>query len=336
MKAAQIVAPRRIEIIDIDPSDISSAPDGAVLIKTHLSAICGSDMPMFALEYHPSDYPMAPGMSIHECIGVIVASKSDRFKEGDEVLSMPPLETVTGARFLRARPLNIGGLAEYFLSHEDATVPLAKFDRKDYTLMSQPLGTVIWACRKLGNLLNQDTVVLGQGSMGLLMTHMLSNLGAKTVITIDLLDYRLAVSRQMRATHTINAAEEDPVAVVKEITNGRMADLVVEIVGHQTKTINQCLDLVKRGGTVFGFGGQVEPIYDFRFSDFLRKNVRLIGSVAPEAQNDFPLAMDMITQDRIDVSPIITHHLPFTEVQAAFELSLHEKESAIKIVMEYD
>ena len=140
----------------------------------------------------------------------------------------------------------------------------------------------------------------------------------------------------MGATHTVNAAEEDPVAIVEEITNGRMADLVVEIGGHQTETINQCLDFVKRGGTVFAFGGQVEPIYDFRFSEFFRKNVRLIGSVAPDAQNDFPLAMDMITQGRINVLPIITHHLPFTEVQRAFELSLHKKESAIKIVMEYD
>jgi threonine dehydrogenase-like Zn-dependent dehydrogenase len=321
VKAAQMVAPRQIEMIDIHPPDISSEPAGTVLIKTHRSAICGTDMPLFVQDRPASDYPLGLGLSIHECIGVVAASKSARFKEGDEILALPR---------------GSGGLAEYFLSHENVTVPLTKYGRKDCILMSQPLGTVIWACRKLGNLLNQDTVVVGQGPMGLLMTHTLSNLGAKTIIATDLLDYRLAVSKQMRATHTINAAEADVVAVVQEITKGRMADVVVEMVGHQTETINQCLNLVKRGGTILAFGVPDEPVYNFHFGDFFRKNIHFIGSVGPDVQNDFPLAMDMISQGRIDVSPIITHHLPFTEVQRGFELSLHKKDRAIKIILEYD
>ena len=50
MKAAQIVAPRQIEMIDTDKPDISSDPEGAVLIKTQMNAICGTDMPWFAME----------------------------------------------------------------------------------------------------------------------------------------------------------------------------------------------------------------------------------------------------------------------------------------------
>ena len=49
MKAAQIVAPRQIEMIDIDEPDISSDPEGAVLIKNHMNAICGTDMPSFVI-----------------------------------------------------------------------------------------------------------------------------------------------------------------------------------------------------------------------------------------------------------------------------------------------
>ena len=321
MKAAQVVAPRQIEMIDIDKPDISSDPEGAVLIKNQMNAICGTDMPSFVME-HPADaYPLSPGMTIHECIGVVAASKSDRFKEGDAVLALP------------GRP---GGLSEYFVASEAVTVPLVNFGRKDCILMSQPLGTVIWACSKLGNLLNQDVVVVGQGPMGLLFTHLLSNLGAKTVVATDLVDFRLEAAKQMQATHTINAAEVDTVAAVEEITDGRMADLVVEVVGHQTETINQCMDLVKRDGTLLAFGVPDDPTYPFRFGDLFRKNIRLIGSVGPDAQNNFPLAMDMIAQGRIDVSPMITHRLPFTEVQRGFELSLYKKDEAIKIVLEYD
>ena len=67
-----------------------------------------------------------------------------------------------------------------------------------------------------------------------------------------------------------------------------------------------------------------------------QKNITLIGSVGPEAQSDFPLAMDMIAQGRMDVSPIITHHLPFTEVQKGFELFVDHRDEAIKVVLEYD
>ena len=321
MKAAQIVAPHQIEMIDTDKPDISSDPEGAVLIKTQMNAICGTDMPWFAMERPASDYPLSLGTTIHECIGVIAASKSDRFKEGDAVLALPG---------------RIGGLAEYFVSHEAVTIPLVEFERKDCILMSQPLGTVIWACSKLGSLLNQDVVVMGQGPMGLLFTHLLSNLGAKTVVATDLVDFRLEAAKQMQATHMINAAEVDTVAAVEGITDGRMADLVVEVIGHQTETINQCMDLVKRDGTILAFGVPDDPTYPFGFGDLFRKNIRLIGSVGPDAQNNFPLAMDMIAQGRIDVSPMITHRLPFTEVQRGFELSLHKKDEAIKIVLEYD
>ncbi len=320
MRAGQIVAPRQIEIVDIEQPNLANYPDGTVMIKTAHSAICGTDMPSFVLEHPAESYPLQPGLSIHEAIGVITDSKSDRFKPGDEVLALP--------RY-------IGGLSEYFLSDESVTMPLTDFPRKDCILMSQPLGTVVWACRKLPNLLNLDVVVVGQGPMGLLFTHTLSNLGAKTVITTDVVDFRLSVSKKMRATHTINAAKQDPAAVVEGITEGRMADLVIEVVGHQTETINDCLQLLKRGGTLLAFGVPDDLVYDFHFADFFRKNINFIGSVGPDAPNDFPLAMDMIAQGRIDVSPIITHHLPFTEAQLGFEMALNKKDEAIKIVFDY-
>ena len=321
MKTGQIVAPRQIEIIDIEQPNLADYPDGTVMIKTVHSAICGTDMPSFVLEHPADSYPLGTGLSIHEAIGIVTESTSDKFKAGDEVLALP--------RY-------IGGLSEYFLSDESVTLPLTDFPRKDCILMSQPLGTVVWACRKLPNLLNLDTVVVGQGPMGLLFTHMLSNLGARTVITTDLVDFRLSVSKKMQATHTINAAKENPIAVVEEITEGRMADLVIEVVGHQTETINECLQLLKRGGTLLAFGVPDDQIYDFHFADFFQKNLRFIGSVGPDAPNDFPLAMDMIAQGRLDVSPIITHHLPFTEAQFGFEMALNKKDEAVKIVFDYE
>ena len=88
------------------------------------------------------------------------------------------------------------------------------------------------------------------------------------MIAADRLDYRLAAAREMRATHTVNVEEQDLVAAVEELTDGRMADLVFEAVGHQTETINQCIDLVMKGGTIVGFGGQVDAMYNSALPTF--------------------------------------------------------------------
>lgn len=320
MKAAQIVAPRRFEIVDVGHPDIKREKAGSVLIKTYRSALCGSDMPPFAQDRPAADYPLLAGLSMHECIGTVAETNSGRFKEGDEVLSIP-------------RDRN--GLAEYFISSETLTVALPGVESKDQMVLAQPLGTVIWACRKLGNLINRDVVLVGQGPMGLLMASMLSNLGAKTIVAADPVEYRLQVAKKMGATHTVNVASTELTTAVQDITGGRMADLVVEIVGHQMETINTCLRLVKRNGTVLAFGVPDHKIYDFRYSDFFRKNATFIGSVGLDVQTDVPLAMDMLRQGRIDVSPMITHHLPFTDAQLGFELSLHKKDGAIKVIFDY-
>ena len=321
MKAAQLIAPKRFEIVDVPAPNLGPQSLGAIIVKVELAGICGSDIPTFAYEHPPTEYPMPPGLSSHECIGVISASRSPRLKEGDPVIAIPE---------------ESNGLAEYFLTTEGRTVPLLPVPKKEELLLSQPLGTVLWACRKLPNMLLKDIVVMGQGPMGLLMTQVLSNLGAKTVVALDKLDYRLQVSKQMHATHTVNVDKEDAVELVREVTEGRMADLVVEIVGHQQETLNQCLHLVKRGGTILAFGVPDDEVYRFDFGRFYRQNLTLIGSVGPEFQNDIPLAMDMIVQGRVNVSPIISHKLPFDRVQRGFEIFTRQTDGAIKVVLNYD
>ena len=322
MKAAHVVAHRQIEVFETDAPKMEDFPVGSIKVKTRMTAICGSDSPHFVLERQVKDYPLNIGISIHECVGTVTETKSDKFKTGDLVQARPTA--------------GIGGLAEYYISHDNVAVKLVDFDPLDQILMSQPLGTVIWAVRKLGNILNQDTVILGQGPMGLLMTHMLSNLGAKTIIATDTVDFRLATARRMRATHMLNPERGDIVAQVREITDGRMADLVVEIVGHNQQTVNFCLKLAKRLGTVLAFGVPDEDVYAFQYGEFFRKNVTMIGSVGPDSQNDYPLAMDMIAQGRLDVSPLITHHLPFTEIQKGFELFIDHRDQAIKVILDYE
>lgn len=70
-----------------------------------------------------------------------------------------------------------------------------------------------------------QVVILGQGQNGLLMTQLISKMGARRVISMDLFDNRLSASKLMGATHTVNTSQVDPVAAVKEITDEMMCDV---------------------------------------------------------------------------------------------------------------
>lgn len=320
MRAAQITAPRHIEIVDVPEPRLNGAAPGMIKVRVERACLCGSDSPWFT---HMPRYPQPPGESIHECLGTVVESTSARFAVGDLALAVPYRQA---------------GLCEYFCVSDANAIHLPRGQMPlERLLMAQPLGTAIWACRKLGNLIGLDMVVVGQGPMGLLFSHLLSNLGARTVIGLDRLDYRLEAAHAMHATHTINVDRQDPAAAVREITEGKMADVAFEVVGHQGIAIDLCLDLVRRLGTVVAFGSPDRATYrDFPYEKLFRQNLTLIGSVTADPLSSYPLARDMILQGRIDVSPLITHVLPFFEVQKAFELFVDRQDRAIKVVLDYE
>lgn len=344
MKAVQIVGPRLAKVVDVEEPSLNGV--GRIKVRMERACLCGSDSPLFNYDFNalaeangrdPSKqlfvpfvdlergdpYPLQAGLSIHECLGTVVESTSNRFKEGDFVLALPD---------------HHDGLVEYMCASDRRAIPLPKNAvSKEEILMTQPLGTVVWATQKLGNIVDWDTVVVGQGPMGLMISHMLAHMGARTVIGMDRVDDRLEVAKKMRATHTVNVDREDPVAAVAEITDGRLAGLVVEAVGHQMETVGLCMQLARRLGTVLCFGvPDYEHYQNFPYSEFFRKNLKMMASVGADVVPNFSLARDLIAQGRVDVSPLVTHILPFEEIQKGYELFVDRKDGAIKVVIDYE
>jgi threonine dehydrogenase-like Zn-dependent dehydrogenase len=320
MKAAHIVAPRRLEIVDAPLPDLAQSAGEPILIRLHQGVLCASDFPRWTGGAFNVTFPRPIGDSLHECIGQIVESRSPRFKPGDWALAIPPDQR---------------GLSECFITDAGMAVPLPEHTPREHLILGQPLGTIIWGARKLPNLLHQDVAVIGQGPIGLMFDHLLSNMGARRVIGLDKLDDRLEMARRMRATHTINVDKSDPREAIAELTDGRGVDLVVEAVGHQVETLHLAIALCRREGTVLMFGVPDAELYPLPAWELLRKNIRFVGSVHPEVQRDLPLALDMIRQGRIDVAPLITHRFPFEQAQEAFELAVERRDRPIKVLLDF-
>lgn len=318
MKAALYTAPGRIEIVDVPAP--APAP-GDLLVRMETATICGSDLHYLA-DSPPETYPWKPGQSGHECIGTIESLHSDRFPPGLRVLVLPP---------------GFDGFAEFILADSTCVIPLPDDLESERAVLAQQLGTVIYCCKKLCNVLGKVFVVIGQGPAGLLFTMLLRMMGARCVIGLDLVDYRLEVARFVGASHTVNVERDDPVEAVRRITDGCMADGVVEAVG-KAETVNLCPSLVRQCGEVALFGVPKEEMLPVAVEDFLRKNVRLVASANAQGEaglTSFRLAVELIASRRLDVSPLISHRLWFADIVEGFRLAEEKRDGAVKILLKF-
>ncbi len=318
MRAVEISRPNEARLIEVSEPEFG---DGKVFVKMKKVAICGSDLPFFTGHtFQVSSYPLRPGMAGHECIGVVEESGIPEYSPGDVVLVLPP---------------SASGLVNYISVGSDQLVKLPSDEDADRILMTQVLGTVVHCCYKLDNVVGQTVAIIGQGPIGLLFSGMMRNLGARKIIGIDLFDYRLDKALEMGATHTLNASRLDPVEAVREITDGRMADTVIEAVGLE-ETVNTSIDMAKHSGLVVIFGVPKVEFTGIRLDDFLREELRMIASVGPDREKDYKFALELILQNRIDVSKLITHHIPFSEIQRAYEIASERLDRAVKVIVDID
>ncbi len=294
--------------------------DAQIIFQPELACLCGSDLPFFDSDDEIAPYPQQIGHSLHEMIGTVVDTSGQRFRPGDRVLAVPVFQR---------------GFFERFALSEGRAIPLDTRQPVEHALLSQPLGTVLYALKKLPNVLDQDVAVVGQGPIGQMFVACLRNLGAREIIAIDRLPSRLEMSPRMGATRVICNADADAVKTVEQITAGAMADIVIEAVGHADQSLNLCIDLCRHGGRLLYFGVPPERIESVSWRQALYKNLTIHTSVNPDFERDFPLAMRWISEGRIDLTPLLTHRFPVDEIQTAFEVFRDRVDGALKVLLDF-
>lgn len=323
MQAIQITAPGETQFVEVD---IPALKPGHALIRTQRLSLCGSDI--FFLHHMPADfYPAPVGATGHEVVGEVMAvdAPGSGIQVGDVALVIAPEQTA---------------MAEYYLARVENVLRLPPGRPIEELLQAQQLGTVIYACRQLPNVVGKDVAVVGQGSAGLWFDFMLRRLGARRVMAIDLQAHRLAAGRLYGATDTIHNGGEnagvDVVAAVAGLTQGEMVDVAVVAAG-EVEAVNLAVLLLKMNGLLFCFGVPHEERFVFDYGRFFLQNLQakaVVGAYNEPGHASTWLAMEMIANGTIDVAPILTHRFPFAQVAAAYELQRTRDEGAIKIVVE--
>jgi L-iditol 2-dehydrogenase len=302
MKALQLVTPRQFRTVEIARPDVG---DKQVLVRLGKVVLCGSDIPKFTGMWRGLQYPLPAGMPIHECTGTVVESHSPRFDVGDVVVAVPRGDQ---------------GLAEYYAADASRTIRIpAPLIQSETSLLIQPLSTVVYALDRLGDIADRTAIVVGLGPIGLLATWLLRQYGAH-VVGVDPISWRCEAAQRLGAGRTFEVHSDRLVSQLAHDGTWEPADICVEAAGQQTRTINDCLYLVKRWGLVLALGIPLEPIYPFDYTRFFRHNLHLIGSVTPPDETFMIRAAEMVGRHEQELAFLITHRFGLDKAAEAYTL----------------
>ena len=224
-----------------------------------------------------------------------------------------------------------GGFAEYAVNHINtlARVPDTMSDAEATLVVTA--GTSMYGLTELGGLVaGESVVVIGPGPIGLLAVAVAKALGASPVILTGTRNRRLAIGKELGADRVINIHDEDPVGVVKELTDGIGADYVVECAGSES-TINQAIHMTNRGGKICLAAFPHDPV-TMDLAHLVKNNIYAYG-IRGEGRSATRRAMALMTEKRFDATKIHTHTFPLTDLPTALRYARERVDDAIKVVV---
>jgi len=336
MKAAVCEARETIVVKEVP---VPEPKEGEVLVQVKATGLCGSDVDGFTGHHPMITWPIILG---HECSGVIAALGPGvtGWQVGDEVAVEPFFNCKTCPACLRSDynlcvDLKItghqvaGSMAEYviadsfFLHHKPANLSFAE------AAIAEPVSGSLHAVERCKLRLGDVVVILGCGTIGSLAMQHALNKGAEVVV-IDPVGFKLAVARKLGVQHTLDPTREDVRARVQQITNGVGADCVIEAVG-QPATLASTTKLVKRGGTIMLIGWSGNETDPFDLTALTLDELTVLGTLG--FCWDFPVALKLMSQGKVDVKSIITHRLPLERVEEGIDMLRAHAEGVWKIAI---
>lgn len=376
MKAVTYQGIKNIAVKDVPDPKIEKPDD--MIIRMTSTAICGSDLHLI--------HGMIPNLKEnyiigHEPMGIVeeVGPGVTKLKKGDRVII--PFNIACGDCYYCQNQLESqcdnsnenGEIGAYFGYSDSAggypggqaeylRVPYANFTHfkipenceepdEKLCLISDAMTTAYWSVDNAGVKNGDTVVVLGCGPIGLLAQKFAWLKGAKRVIAVDYVDYRLQHAKRTNNVETINFEHEQNVgSYLKEITQGG-ADVVIDAVGMDGKMndleflasglklqggtmspVVMASQAVRKGGTI-----QITGVYGGRYNgfplgDIMQRNINIRSGQAPVIHY-MPYMYELITSGKVNPGDIVTHVIPLSEAKRGYEIFDTKTDNCIKVIL---
>lgn len=318
-----------LELREVDVPKI--APD-EVLIEVKAAGICGTD-----IHVKHDRFPYWPPVVLgHEFSGKIVelGSEVEGYRPGDRVVGEPHTKACGKCPLCRTGNIQIcaskrspgwgidGAFTRYLKMPEKLLHRIPDHVSFEEAALVEPTCNAVHDVLERGRVEPEDfVVVLGPGPIGLLSAMVAKAEGARKVMIVGTPqdeELRLKTAREVGIDVVVNLAEQDPVEMVKDLTGGWGADLVVEASGAEP-AIRTAVDLVRKKGriTVIGMTGRDD--IRFPWDKAIFKVCDLLFNLS-SSYTSWDRSISLIVERKINVEALITHRVPLTEWERAFEV----------------
>ncbi|HEU5318761.1 MAG TPA: alcohol dehydrogenase catalytic domain-containing protein [Chloroflexota bacterium] len=339
MKALRKVATGQdLELQDVP---VPTPASGEVVLKVHATGICGSD-----LHIQDDEYAVVPPVTIgHETAGVVVdvGPGVSGISPGMRATSKTTISTCGRCDLCLAGRTNLcperrwlgghvdGGFASYVCVPVGNVLALPATVSLDAAALTEPLACCVHGVLELGQpRAGEVCVVSGPGPIGLLCAQAARAAGADVIVLGTSADEaRFALARDLGFEKLVDVQRQDVVEAVRELAGGRAPQLVVESAGAAA-SLDQCLRLAPRGGTVLQIGLYGKPV-PVPVDTLVLKEVRLVGSFS-STPTSWATSLELMAAGRVRTEPLVTSKRPLEDWAEAFRAARRKGEGKILLV----
>jgi L-iditol 2-dehydrogenase len=341
MKALLLEEYKKLKVQDVPEPEI--APN-EVLIRVKSCGICGSDVHGFD---GSSGRRIPPVIMGHEASGVVALTGAQvkDFKEGDRV-TFDSMISCGRCYFCRQGRPNLcdnrrvlgvscaeyrrhGAFAEFVAVPDHIVVKIPGGLSFNEAAMVEPVSVAVHAVNITPVQLGDTALVVGAGMIGLLTLQALRTAGCGRIVSADLEDDRLALAKKLGADQTINSRSADVPALIRDMTGGRGADVVMEAVGADA-TVQMAIDSVRKGGVVTLIGNITAKI-NFPLQSVVTREINVLGSCA--SSNDYRACLELLGRGAIRVGDMISATVPLDRGPEMFDRLYNREANLTKVII---
>jgi 2-desacetyl-2-hydroxyethyl bacteriochlorophyllide A dehydrogenase len=317
---------------------------GEVLIKVSRCGICGTDSHIFRGNFPAPNLPLIIG---HEFAGTVAAVGAgvNNVKPGDKATA--DINIACGTCWFcrhhqklfcaQVRQLGVhdaGGMADYVVAPAANVYKLPDTMSFEHAAFIEPLACAIHGQQRIGVGVGETVLIIGAGPMGLAHAALSRLRGAARIIMSEPSQTRRARAHEIGSDIEIDPLSDKAAEQLREATDGRGADVVIEAVGRPA-TYKQSIELVRRGGRILAYGAAPpDATIDLKPFDIYAKELTIVGSYAGTYET-WPMAIDLIASGRVNPSQIVDSVRPLSDVARSIE-SMETDKSFIKIQIDLE